>query len=34
MSLFDDYVSYETRRQFFSRGKSAVRSRGCIKPAA
>ena len=24
MSLFDDYVSYETRRQFFSRGKSAV----------
>ncbi|MBL9167828.1 MAG: DUF1501 domain-containing protein [Verrucomicrobiales bacterium] len=24
MSLFDDYIRYETRRQFFSRGKNAV----------
>lgn len=24
MSLFDDYVRYETRRQFFSRGKNAL----------
>ena len=24
MSLFDDYIRYETRRQFFSRGKNAL----------
>jgi hypothetical protein len=30
MNLFDDYVRYETRRQFFSRGASAVGSAALV----